>query len=476
MHEVYHHASDPERKNIISPCNQLNLTSLSSPLPITPCDVPLNEDDLSSPCTTEIAHGSTSISGCPDRERIVTAVHKHTVAEMNAIASSYQTNLTFLRENNIEYNLYSQAGYLQLVESLVAVGGALPFRETMTVLSDVLKSSNCYFIKRMRNFLCQNHCVMCSLPHEKTVLWDTINQSLEILKNAISKEHVDPSQTPAFQASKTVLEYLLNIFIDDLMHHFSEVSNGTFRTSLFEKVLSSTSKWSWFNKMLSMAFSLLDLNILAKCGVLECLDTLLGLALLPLKTCNSKAEQEEISTTLAKQLSQRIERLSNSFKKIFVLLRIPSEHVRLKVIDIHLDNYFATAGTTSTGSDSSNEGMTSSSTDFSLSKFKVHLQKTVVRGDGTRQDLGFFLSLLTMLLQSHLLIVSGAPMLSFLPDRESAASEGNSSSAQLQPQLTELNQSVTVFINRLSTDPATASYLITPTNWNYLELLIILTS
>ena len=460
MHETYNHACDPERNNTLLPCNHSGLSSVSPAVTLNGGD---EQDCL--PCITgsDNAH-STSVSEWYDQEQNDTGTHEHSVAEMKAITSFYLTNLKFLREN-IEHHLYSQSSYLQLLELLGAVGTTLPFREIIAILSDVLKSGNCHFIKKIRNFLQQSSFRTCILPGEKTILWDTISRSLEMLKNVVSKEHniVDPSLTPAFQASKTVLEYSLKIFITDL----TMLPNDELYQSLLAKVLSSTPKWSWYNEILNVAFILLEFNFPTQFVLLESVDILLGLALLPLRTCNTQLEREELSTTLAKQLSLRIARLPDSFKKYFVLLRIPSEHVRLKVIDIHLDNCFVAAAETSS-SISNNGGINEA---FSLSKFKVHLQKTVV---GTGQDLGYFLSLLTMLLQSHLLIVSGVPMLSFIPDRQTDTNSNRNST--LQSQLADLNQPVTVFINRLSTDPATASYVITPTNWYYLELLIILTS
>ena len=433
MHEVYHHAADPERETLKRQ----------------------DQDLLSSSCGI----GNTpSPASSSDQQDWNVEVHEHSTAEIKAITLCCQTNLAFLREK-IGGHHYSQASYLQLVELLVAVGGALSLG-TMNVLSDVLVPCNCYFIRRMRYLLYQSPHEMCFAPGDISTL---INQSLEVLKVSISTNHVDLPNTPAFQGSQTILEYIFNSFIKDMSEDLS-------CQSLLEKAMSFTSKWSWFTKMFDLAFSLLELKCKDEYTINECLDILLGLALLPLRMCNSRIEQEELSTTLAKQLSQRIKALSDPFRKHFVILRIPSEHIRLKVIDLHLDDCFGTSGTTTTTTTTGTD-RTQASQHFTLSKFKaVHLQKTVV---GTKHDLGFFLSLLTLLLQSHVLLVSGMPILNFIPDRQDITCEANLTSTI---ELSDLNQPVMVFINRLSTDPVTASCLAIPTNWYYLELLITLTS
>lgn len=429
-HETYSHASDPEQKCMWSPCRAGSSMSYCV----------AHEEKI-------MAYSVTSASDWHDQD---TMVHEHDAAEINAITSSYCTKLTFIRES-MHHHLYSQASYQQLLELLGVLGTALPVEEIVSILLDVLKSGDCHFIMVLRHFLFMHQMNLDVEPGETTMLRDIIYQSLKMLHDVIRKGSVNPSLTSAFQASRTVLEYFLKVFTNDV--------NGELDKSVLARVLSAT-KWSWYDEILDAAFALLELNCSSQSVFFECVDILLGLALVPIGNCNSKVEQEELCTSLAEQLSKRIALLPDSFRKYFVLIRIPSEHVRLKVVDFHLDRYFAAT------TDTTVSGITDSSF---VSKFKMHLQKTVV---GTKHDLGYFLSLLTMLLQSHLLVVSGVPMVSFISDQHTPVDR----SPQLQSPLAALNQPVTAFINRLSTHPDTASFVITPTNWYYLELLIILTS
>lgn len=450
IHQLYNHAADPERSG-------LHLSF--SPIP---------HEKLSSDCVAIDMCRNTSISTVPAGIKDLTFSAANTdynecnSSEQDTLQSrnfraydhsaSCQTHLKFLRDK-IFHHGYSKVSYLQIVDSLAAVGGSFPPEEMVKILADILKSDSIYFINRMNVFLCQHYLKTVDVK----ALWEIMKQSLQVLRDVLAQEHVELSQAAGFQAGKTILEYIFNVLVNDLI----EDSCGG-HPCLLEEILLMTSEQSWHNQFFDITFSLLELELSGSNSL--CLDTMLSLALLPLLTCNSEVKQEELSTVLATDLSPYINKVSTTFKKHLVLSRIPSDNIRLKVIDIYLDTCFITA---------SGEHIPEENREpFSLSKFKnMHLYKIPVKAEGIRQDLGFFLGLLTMLLQSYLFIVTGVPLLSFLPDKSFG-----SSGTRFREDLSELNHPVMMFINRLSSDPQTSADLITPTNWYYLELLITLTS
>lgn len=369
--------------------------------------------------------------------------------------SSYLESIKILRDK-LNGHQYNRAMYLQMIDSLETKRASLPFRDLFSLLTDILTSDNHYFIHRMSTFICQ---VNFASDIEKNLFWDIISKSLGSLKTTISNSQL--YQVPRLQACKTTLAYAYTVFVKDLLQRSDNQSACDALPCIVEEVISLTSTWIWHNSFLDIAFSLLESKLLDNVALSEWLGVLFNLALLSLVTCKSKEEQEECSVVIAKDISWRIDKLSTSFRKYQVLLTIPSDGVRLKVIDHHLDNYFAS---TSAGLESTQL--------FSISKFRnVHLHKTVFRPDGTRQGLNYLLCLLTMLLQSHLMIEMGVPLLSFLPDQGMPSPSGPSGQ-----DLRELNDLVIVFINRLSSDPNTSQDLIAPTNWYYLELLMTLTA
>lgn len=379
--------------------------------------------------------------------------HRLPTATSFSNISSYLESMKILRDilNGHQYN---QAMYLQMIDSLETRRASLPFQNLINVLADMLASDNHYFIHRTSTFiLCQGN---FTSGIEKNLFWDIISKSLGIVKMTISS-----SQVAKLQACKSTLTFAYTVFVKDLLQRLDNQSCAAL-PSIVEEVISLTSTWIWRNSFLNVAFSLLESKLLDTVALSEWLGVLFNLALLSLVTCKSKEQQEDCLVVIAKDISWRIDKLSTSFQKHQVLLRIPSDDVRLKVIDHHLDNYFA--------STPAEHGLESTQP-FSLSKFrKVHLQKTVFRPNGTRQGLNYLLCLLTMLLQSYLMIEMGVPLLSFLPNQQT------STSGPSCQDLTQLHDLVIVLINRLSSDPSTSQDLIAPTNWYYLELLMTLTA
>ena len=359
-----------------------------------------------------------------------------------------------LREN-IFHCHYSRGSYIRVVDSLVATGVTLSTREVLDMLGDILQSNSFRFINRVGFFLHQDSLLRTDLSFDRNSTWDIMKRSLIALDHYVS-QFSNGLVTPGLLAGNFVLEYLLRIFIKDL--------KSTGCANLLENVFSLSSKWSRHEKLLDTVFCLLEFAYSEQNSFSKCLNTLYKLTVLPVVTCQSEIERQDVLVKLARTISQHVDKLSDFSNKYSAILYIPSCHLREKVIDIHLESYFALSGTDSV---SGREKI------FSLSKFKnVHLKKIPFRPDGTKQDLKYFLRLLTVLLQSHLLILTGAPLVSFFPGIPESFKE----SAISVQDLKEARVPLAELTDRLSSDPSTSIDLTEPTNWYHLELLMTLTS
>ena len=471
-HIFYSHASDPKRY-IPQLCIQ-QLDKIKSSMDLALCNVSpaISCDKIG--CIT-LEESETAIVNAPELMQENNSIISKTeicsegseqcnieLCESNTATfiRTSQNHLSILREK-ISNHRYSQGIYLQRIDSLIAAGITLPFSEMMGILKDILNSSDCYFINKMNVFLHHDCLLRTSLSVKHKILWDIIMRSLTNLDDSLTC--ANPLVMPSYLAGKAILKYIFDIFIKDLKSQESSCSHLLDRVLLFE------SKFSWHTKYLDISFSLLE-HLYSYSGytsVSQCLDTLLCFAVLPLVTMKTELEREEVVMKIAMDMSQCIHRLSNSHKKQEFILSIPSEHLRLMVINIHLERYFTL--------EAPSGNIPRRNLPFSLSCFNVtHLKRTLLKPDGTRQDMGYFLTLLVLFLQSHLLVLSGVPLVSFFP--KGLDNDFEEMKLCCHKELKEIHHSILVLSNRLSSDPVTSMDLTNPTNWHHLQLLITLTS
>lgn len=357
------------------------------------------------------------------------------------IAVSCQHRLGILRQTLCDRQYY-QGSYLEVMKFLVSTGLSMKSSEVTSMLKDILKSSNPFFITKMNFFLQQFHC----WQPERNELLALIDECLVLLPSSLAEDSC-PSSNCRFLASKLVLEYIFFMLVENF------VSSDGCKGLLREVVLAS--KWSWHVKFLDIASSLSQLNCVECKLYTECISLMLSYVVFPLIVSQSGSEQDDICNHLARDISSSSKELANP---LMLLLNIPSEILRERTIDHHLDHYFLCDTTEEIGGP------------FTLLKFKnVHLLRNPRKPDGSRHDLGYFLSLLTSLLQSHLLVLSGVSLVSFIPKKSEAI-------GSVCDSLKELHIPIMMLVNRLSSDPETSSHLTTPTSWYHLELLMTLTS
>ena len=358
----------------------------------------------------------------------------------------HSTNILRILRKNLHSSQYNKASYIQIMDSIATGGIVLPSEEIIKILQDILHSNHSWFINKLDIYLLQHN---PNLSSEGESVLEIIHASLSMLESNLVLCNF---KTPSTLAAKTVLEFVLKVFVNEL--EASEPGH----TCLLEAVLLLTSKQAWLNKLFTNIFLLssLELHAPGNGSLLKCLDVVLNLAMIPLAICKSKMEQDDLSFTIAKEISLNLEKISSTSKKCFFLWRIPSDEIRCQVIDIHLDTYFRI-----------NPQPTPVEEPFSLSKFKnIHLCRSPVKLNG-RHEGSYLLSLLALLLQSHVFIINGAPLLPFLPHRGPSNEDDNL-------RMSDLHESVLTCINRLSSDGVSSADLIS--NWHYLEILLTLTS
>ena len=420
-HHFYNHAADPPRSLPVSSCVELlSKPSNTGMQPSSSCD-----------STIVSVKVDSQLPSCQSLHGFLNPKNWDSVCgnAPSMISNGYQS-LSFLRDQ-LQCS-YAQASYIQIVELITAVGMPSTPKEVTDVLIDLLKSDCNFFVDKLGNYLHQYY--RMPLLMQGRVLLEIIEKSLDILQTA-----------PGFLAGKTGLEFVLNVLISDI-----KMQRSPSQCSGLAEAMFLTSKWTWHNKFLKSAFTLIsELQLPGNITHLECLDVVLSLALFPLVTCKSRIELESLTSTIAKELSFFINELHTTVKHLF-LSRIPSAYVRLKVIDIHLDTYF-----THSTSDRPE--------DFLLKYKDSHLK--IKPG---RQEVGYLLDLLTAMLQSYLFVTNGAPILPFLPEKAF-----DTSVTEFSGGLGDVHDSVIGFIDRLSSDPTTSDALIV--NWHHLELLMTLT-
>ena len=398
----------------------------------------------------------------------VTTTHKpFSPHEVNVFVENYMSsaNLHKVGSNNA-------LNYLSVVEKLVSHGAYIPTHLLKQVLTQVQRAGDEEFVRRMYAILSHDLAIRANrdVPKEE-VVWEAMEQSLSTLqRHLVSQDNTPPVNV---FAAETVLNYLFGLLVKDLN---SRIENPS--TSLVKKTLSLRSKWSRIIKVLDVLFVCQNSRgVSSHPGVPDVREVLLAMICLPLLTCED-IDRKEMALRLARELSERLETLSSTERKQEVLLAIPSDYLRERVISIHLNRNFVIRPSANSSSD------LTQSDDVSLATIGlVHLSRMPYNHSNTPQDLGFFLFLLCHLLQSHLHILHACPILSFLTPSSLTTDLPPSwlslpfplSREELRASLLSICHPVQTFTFRLLEDPVFLCEVTVPTNWLYLQLLRSLT-
>ena len=388
--------------------------------------------------------------------------------EVNVFVRNYMSSANLHRAGS-----YNALNYLSVVEKLVSQGAYIPTHLLKQVLSQVQQACDEEFVRRMYAILSHDLAIRSNrdIPKEE-VVWEAMEQSL----NTLQRHLVSQDNTPQVNvfAAETVLNYLFGLLVKDLN---SRIENPS--TSLVKKTLSLRSKWSRIIKVLDVLFSVYQNSrgVSSHPGVPDVREVLLAMICLPLLTCED-IDRKEMALRLARELSERLETLGSTERKRELLLAIPSDYLRERMISIHLNRNFVMRPSTNSSSDLTQSDNVSLAT-IGL----VHLSRVPYNHSNTPQDLGFFLFLLCHLLQSHLHTLHACPILSFLTPSSLTTNLPPSwlslpsplSREELRASLLSICHPVQTLMFRLLEDPVFLCEITVPTNWLYLQLLTSLT-
>ena len=355
--------------------------------------------------------------------------------------------------DGLETNVGSVQNYLGLLQEIILHGSHIPSEELSTLLEHVLKLSKEEDIKKVNYLLQQDLLLQEKIDVSGETLWTIIEKCLETLEES-------HSSAVSRLRSEVVLSYVFGLLFKDLNGKTGEPGD-----SLVEKMLSLRNKWSNLTKLLHLLCSTIERE-----SEKDLLDLLMSLVSLPLLTCR-QLDRRELATRLAREISNRLGGLSSTEKKRQLLLSIPSDYLRERVIRIHLKTNFVLHSSITQDPESYHED------DVSLSHIsQVHLNRVPYSRNGVL-DLTYFLMLLCYLIQSHVRCLQGVPILTYLGDDVPTQWRNFPlmSEEELQVSLLSLSPQVLSLSERLTMDETLLTALTSGENWMYLQLLQSLT-
>ena len=357
--------------------------------------------------------------------------------------------------------------YLYTVERLVNQGFFFPTSKLSEVFHVMWKCRSDYAIKKLHFCLQQDISLRSDTSMKSSHFWPKLRKCL----NALA------SNTRVLVAS-VQLSYLLSFLIKNL-----EANRHDLRSSLVEQLLSSKNM-SNVSAIIDAIFSLHTSHVDsdASLPIPAPMDCLLVMVCLPLLTCNPSTLLE-LRTKLAREFAMKLDGLNSHAAQYQLISAIPSNYLREKVLDFVLERNF----TLCVQSDAVAQAFTDNVVSFAKIT-KLHLHRLPRHPNGSPQNLSFLLQLLTALIHTHLMTMTGSqPLVSLLPSSPSLSDQfmvnsSSRSSSQLmdeskvREELLEMHSSVLRFTDRLSQDNQYFIELTEPTTWFQLQLLSLITS
>lgn len=354
--------------------------------------------------------------------------------------------------------------YLYTVERLVNQGFFFPTSKLSEVFRVMWKCPNDHAIKKLHFYLQQDISLRSDTSMKSSHFWFKLRQCL----NALT------SNTQVLVAS-VQLSYLLSFLIKNL-----EANKHDPRSSLVEQLLSSKNM-SNISAIIEVIFSLQagHVDSATSLPTHAPVDCLLAMICLPLLTSNPFTHPE-LRTKLAREFAMKLDGLSSHTAQYQLISAIPSNYLKEKVLDFVLERNFVC-------DQSGAVAQAFASNVVSFGKItQLHLHRLPRHPNGSPQSLSFLLQLLTALIQTHLMTVSGSqPLVSLLPSSPSLSDQfmvniSRSSQfmdeSQVRDELLEMHSSVLRFTDKLSQDNQYFIELTEPTTWFQLQLLSLITS
>ena len=350
--------------------------------------------------------------------------------------------------------------YLSLLEKLLSHGNYIPSSQLKKVLKTVLRLRSSDYVRQACRVLHRDLCIRRETNVPEGCVWHLLESCMKTLQQEGGENSV-----VSLMAAEVILNYLFGLLVKDFN---SKTDNP--KSSLIERVLSLSRHWLRVAKVLDFLFSVQERGPPREASDLG--EVVHSLVCLPLLTC-SRLERRDQATRLARELSERLGKLSSVEKKKHLLLSLPSHYLRELLLDIHLAAHCALSPAISQES--------CKSRDLSIA---IHMNRRPYHHDGRQhEDPSYFLFQLCHLLQSHICNLEGAALLSFLvpsipsgPLPSDWRARSPCPPLELQKSLVDLRQQVGALTERLTQDTALLSSLTDGENWLYLQLLGALTT
>ena len=348
--------------------------------------------------------------------------------------------------------------YLYTVERLINLGWFFPTSKLAESFRFMWNCESEHVVKKMHLLLEQDVALRTDTCMTSSRLWYQIGNCLEAIK----------SNSKVLLAS-VLLSYLLKFLIKNLDSNKLDP-----KASLVHLVLSSKKTLN-ITRVLETIFlylererSLSPVTVGVECPV----QTLLTMLCLPLLT-SDPSTLPELRTKLAREISSQVDQIRPYSLQHELIAVIPSNFLKEKVLDFVLERNF------SLPSELSATARTFSDSSVSFAKIaSVHLYREVRH----QHRLSFFLQLLTSLVQSHIVSVSGnQPLVSIVPSSppqplpDEFSTSITMDDTRLRSALLDLHAGVLQLTDRLSQGKHFVE-VAEPCNWFYLQLLSLITS
>ena len=350
--------------------------------------------------------------------------------------------------------------YLHTVERLVGLGWFFPTAKLEEVFRLMWRCHSEHAVKKIHFFLEQDIALRTDTRMKRSHFWHRLQKCLDSIK----------SNSNVLIAS-VQLSYLLKFFIKNLDDNKLEPN-----ASLVEQLLSSKKTLNISN-ILDAIFSHQVRTVSPVIGVQCPVESLLTMLCLPLLTCDPSS-RPELRTRLARDIAMRLNNLRPYSLQYQLITKIPSNYLKEKVLDFVLERNFVLSST------STSVGKTFADNSVSFAKIaSVHLHREPRHPNGSPHSLSFFLQLLTSLIQSHIVSVSGnQPLVSVVPSSppqplpDEFTTSSTMDDTQLRETLLDLHAGVLQLTERLSQDDRHFIELTEPSTWFHLQLLSLITS
>ena len=250
------------------------------------------------------------------------------------------------------------------------------------------------------------------------------------------------------------IQLTLNYFLEVLKRclHCDKITSSVDSSIKYEAFIDRTKKWSFFSKIIRMVFIVSEKLEDGRCPQLLLLQAfrqdLLALLCVPLCGKYPQDTVERVAFAFEEGLRGMI---SVSMRKE-VLLLVPSDLLREKIIDIHLENEFQFNSLSEAWLRQLQEAP------FNLMKLCfIHVRRVLYTPSGEPHDLSYFLFLIVNLLQSHIIKITGTQPSSLF----SPLLKVQNVSGDLCAQLEDIKPHIASLIDRLSEDEVLLKQLFT---------------